>query len=166
MGDVVLTKNEEQVLIKSYLDANELEKFKLSDEDFRFIKGAVVLIIGIGNRIGRELFGLIRNKGVDSFVFVDASEKAMYDVVESLEDKPLESSKVHYEIGDIADEKWMRSIFEVYKPTVCFSFAARTSVKLSDISPEAFIVTNIRGNHNILKAAADCPSMQVCIFTI
>jgi FlaA1/EpsC-like NDP-sugar epimerase len=160
----MLTKNEEQVLIKSYLDSNELEKFELSDEDFRFIKGAVVLIIGIGNRIGRELFGLIRNKGVESFIFVDASEKAMYDIVEALEDKPLESSKVHYEIGDIADEKWMRSIFEVYKPTVCFSFAARTSVKLSNISPEAFIVTNIRGTHNILKAAADCPSMQVCIF--
>jgi FlaA1/EpsC-like NDP-sugar epimerase len=164
VGDVVLTKNEEQVLIKSYLDSNELEKFELSDEDFSFIKGAVVLIIGIGNRIGRELFGLIRNKGVESFIFADASEKAMYDVVEALEDKPLESSKVHYEIGDIADEKWIRSIFEVYKPTVCFSFAARTSVKLSDISPEAFVVTNIQGNYNILKAAADCPSMQVCIF--
>jgi len=163
VGDVVLTKNEEQVLIKSYLDSNELEKFELSDEDFSFIKGAVVMIIGIGNRIGRELFGLIRNKGVASFIFVDASEKAMYDVVEALENKPLESS-VHYEIGDIADEKWMRSIFEVYKPTVCFSFAARTSVKLSDISPEAFIVTNILGNYNILRAAADCPSMQVCIF--
>ena len=51
----MLTKNEEQVLIKSYLDSNELEKFELSDEDFRFIKGAVVLIIGIGNRIGRML---------------------------------------------------------------------------------------------------------------
>ena len=160
----MLTKNEEQVLIKSYLDTNELEKFELTDDDFSFIKGAVVLIIGIGNRIGRELFGLIRNKGVDSFVFVDASEKAMYDVVEDLENKPLESSKVHYEIGDIADEKWMRSIFEVYKPTVCFSFAARTSVKLSNISPEAFITTNIRGTYNILRAAADCPSMQVCIF--
>jgi FlaA1/EpsC-like NDP-sugar epimerase len=110
------------------------------------------------------LFGLIRNKGVESFVFADASEKSMYDVVEALEDKPLESSKGHYEIGDIADEKWMRSIFEVYKPTVCFSFAARTSVKLSDISPEAFVVTNIQGNYNILRAAADCPSMQVCIF--
>jgi FlaA1/EpsC-like NDP-sugar epimerase len=159
----MLTKNEEQDLIKSYLDSNELEKFELSDEDFNFIKGAVVLIIGIGNRIGRELFGLIRNKGVASFIFVDASEKAMYDVVETLEVKPLESS-VHYEIGDIADEKWMRSIFEVYKPTVCFSFAARTSVKLSNITPEAFITTNIRGTHNILKAAAECPSMQVCIF--
>ena len=89
----MITKNEEQVLIKSYLDSNELEKFELSDEDFHFIKGAVVLIIGIGNKIGRELFGLIRNKGVASFVFVDASEKAMYDVVEALEVKPLESSR-------------------------------------------------------------------------
>jgi FlaA1/EpsC-like NDP-sugar epimerase len=160
----MLTKNEEQDLIKSYLDSNELERFELADEDFSFIKGAVVLIIGIGNRIGRELFGLIRNRGVASFVFVDASEKAMYDIVESLEDKPLESTKVHYEIGDIADEKWMRSIFEVYQPTVCFSFAARTSVKLSNISPEAFITTNIGGTYNILRAAADCPSMQVCIF--
>jgi FlaA1/EpsC-like NDP-sugar epimerase len=160
----MLTKNEEQVLIKSYLDSNELEKFELTDEDFRFISGAVVMIIGIGNKIGRELFELIRNKGVASFVFVDASEKAMYDAVEALENKPLESSKVYYEIGDIADEKWMRSLFEVYKPTVCFSFAARTSVKLSNISPEAFITTNIRGTYNILKAAADCPTMQVCIF--
>ena len=73
----MLTKKEEQVLIKSYLDTNELEKFELTDDDFSFIKGAVVLIIGIGNRIGRELFGLIRNKGVESFIFVDASEKAM-----------------------------------------------------------------------------------------
>lgn len=155
---------DEQVLIKSYLSSNELEKFELSGEDFHFIDGAVVLIIGIGNQIGRELVELLRNKGVARFVFVDCSEKALYDVVEALEDKPLESSEVHYEIGDVADEKWVRSIFEVYKPTVCFSFAAKTSVKLSNISPEAFIATNIRGTLNVLKAATDCPSMQVCIF--
>ncbi len=160
----MLTKNEEQVLIKSYLDSNELEKFELNEDDFRFINGATVMIIGIGNKIGRELFELIRDKGVSSFVFVDASEKAMYEAVEALENKPLESASVHFEIGDIADEKWLNSIFEVYKPTVCFSFAARTSVKLSNISPEAFVTTNIRGTYSILKAAANCPSMQVCIF--
>jgi len=47
---------------------------------------------------------------------------------------------------------------------VCFSFAARTSVKISNISPEAFVITNIIGNYNILKASADCQSMKVCIF--
>jgi FlaA1/EpsC-like NDP-sugar epimerase len=159
-----MPNDDEQSLIKPYLSANELEKFELTGEDFQFVKGAVVLIIGIGNRIGREIVELLRNKGVERFVFVDCSEKALYDVVDSLEDKPLESSQVHYEIGDISEEKWLRSIFEVYKPTVCFSFAAKTSVKISNISPESFIATNIRGTLNVLRAACDCPSMQVCIF--
>jgi nucleoside-diphosphate-sugar epimerase len=160
----MVTKGEEQDLIKSYLDANELEKFELTDDDFGFISGAVVMIIGIGNKIGRELFELIRDRGAAGFIFVDASEKAIYEVVEYLEDNPLKSAKANYAIGDIADESWLSSVFEEYKPTVCFSFAARTSVKLSNICPEAFVTTNIRGTHNILKAAADCPSMQVCIF--
>ncbi len=159
-----LSTIEEEDLIKSYLDTNELEKFELSEEDFRFIKDAVVIIIGIGNRIGYELFDLIRDKGVKSFVFVDSNEKAIYEMVETLELKPIQSAQVHFEIGDTADEKWLRSIFEVYQPTVCFSFAARTSVKISNISPEAFVITNIIGNYNILKASADCQSMKVCIF--
>jgi FlaA1/EpsC-like NDP-sugar epimerase len=160
----MVTKSEEQDLIKSYLDSNELEKFELTDEDFSFINGAVVMIIGIGNKIGRELFELIRDRGAAGFIFVDASEKAIYEVVESLEDNPLKSAMPLFAIGDIADEHWLTSIFEEYKPTVCFSFAARTSVKLSNMCPEAFVTTNIRGTHNILKAAAACPSMQVCIF--
>jgi len=155
---------EEQNLIQSYLSANELEKVELADEDFHFVKDAVVLIIGIGNKIGRELLELLRGRGVAEFVLVDYNEESLYDIVESLEDKPIKSSKVHFEIGDIADEQWVRSIFDVYKPTVCFSFAAKTSIKLSNISPEAFVVTNIRGTVNILKATSDCPSMQVCIF--
>jgi nucleoside-diphosphate-sugar epimerase len=161
---VPVTGIEEQNLIQSYLSSNELEKVEMSTEDFHFVKDAVVLILGIGNRIGRELLELLRGKGVAEFVLVDYDENSLYDTVEALEDKPLESSRVHFEIGDIADEQWVRSVFEVYKPTVCFSFAAKTSIKLSNISPEAFVVTNIRGNLNILNAAADCPSMQVCIF--
>lgn len=52
---------------------------------------------------------------------------------------------------DIADPKRLRKVFERYKPTIVYNFAAESHVDNSINSDFQFIQTNVIGTHNLLQ---------------
>ena len=63
--------------------------------------------------------------------------------------------KLNFAEGDIRDKKFIRSIFNDFKPRAIINFAAETHVDKSISSPEDFISTNILGVFNLLEASRE-----------
>lgn len=84
----------------------------------------------------------------DDVIVVDnesyASSRENLSVVAS--DKRVKAHKV-----DIADPKRLRKVFEKYKPSMVYNFAAESHVDNSIHSDYQFIQTNIIGTHNLLQ---------------
>lgn len=84
----------------------------------------------------------------DDVIVVDnesyASSRENLSVVAS--DKRLKAHKV-----DISDPKRLRKVFEKYKPSMVYNFAAESHVDNSIHSDYQFIQTNIIGTHNLLQ---------------
>jgi len=57
--------------------------------------------------------------------------------------------------GDIADKKFVESLFETEKFDLVLNFAAETHVDRSIEEPSVFVMTNVVGTHNLLEATRD-----------
>jgi dTDP-glucose 4,6-dehydratase len=57
--------------------------------------------------------------------------------------------------GDIADKKFVESLFETEKFDLVLNFAAETHVDRSIEEPSVFVMTNVVGTHNLLESARD-----------
>ena len=54
--------------------------------------------------------------------------------------------------GSIVDAKFLRGVFEDFKPQIVINFAAQVGVRNSVTNPDAYVETNIVGFYNILEA--------------
>ena len=77
-----------------------------------------------------------------------------------------ESDRYHFEKVDIADLNAVSDLFDRWKPTTVFHFAAESHVDRSIHGPEAFIRTNITGTFALLEAARHAWSTTTddCLF--
>jgi len=71
------------------------------------------------------------------------------DNLTDLIDKP----NFHFVQGDIADKNFIDELFAKEKFDAVVNFAAETHVDRSITAPDIFVLTNIVGTHNLLKAA-------------
>ncbi len=62
----------------------------------------------------------------------------------------LDSGKVKFIEGDIADQQFIAELFESEKFNKVINFAAETHVDRSIIDPHIFVETNVMGTHNLL----------------
>lgn len=67
----------------------------------------------------------------------------------------VESEKIRFVEGDIADQKFINDLFETERFDTVINFAAETHVDRSIIDPHIFVQTNVMGTHNLLLAARD-----------
>ncbi len=66
--------------------------------------------------------------------------------------------------GDILDAKAMRAVFQERQPTALVHLAARTDC-VEDTTVDEGYAANVTGVENVLRAAADSPSLQRAVIT-
>lgn len=67
----------------------------------------------------------------------------------------VDSRKIKFVKGDIADWNFVDELFRAEKFDLVINFAAETHVDHSIVNPHIFIETNIVGTHNLLRASLD-----------
>jgi len=66
--------------------------------------------------------------------------------------KPVcQSSRYHFEKGDICDPNALKTVFERYQPDIVMHLAAESHVDRSIEAPDMFIQTNVVGTHTLLE---------------
>src|SRR5277367_4280660 len=65
----------------------------------------------------------------------------------------MDDSRVKFVKGDIADEKNVFRLFQTYRPTLVFNFAAESHVDRSIEGPGLFVKTNLMGTFEMLEGA-------------
>ncbi len=65
----------------------------------------------------------------------------------------LDSPRVHFVQGDIAEKDFVDALFAKEKFDLVINFAAETHVDRSITGPSIFVLTNIVGTHNLLEAS-------------
>lgn len=68
----------------------------------------------------------------------------------------VDARKARFIQGDIADQDFIKKLFESERFHTVINFAAETHVDRSIINPHVFVNTNVMGTHNLLLASRDC----------
>ena len=106
-----------------------------------------ILIAGAGGSIGSEL---TRQLSVNNQVFIfDQNETACFDLAEELKQK---GRQVSFRIGDIREWETVKEIFNEFKPEIVINAAALKHVTPSQYFPREYVMTNVIGHLNLIKA--------------
>ncbi len=117
------------------------EQVKVNLEEIGgYIRGKRVMVTGAGGSIGSELVRQIARLEPESLILLGRGENSIYKIDEEL-NRNFPNVKKYRVIGDVSDEKWMKQVFEKYKPQIVFHAAAHKHVPLMEENPyEAFRV--------------------------
>ncbi len=131
------------------------EQVKVDLEEIgKYIKGKRVMVTGAGGSIGSELVRQIARLEPESLILLGRGENSIYKIDEELT-RDFPNIKKYRVIGDVSDEKWMRQIFEKFRPQIVFHAAAHKHVHLMEENPyEAFRV-NVVGTKLIANLCCE-----------
>ena len=118
----------------------------------REIKDKVILVTGAAGSIGSEIARQLLYYKPEKIILFDQAESALYDLDLDIKDKhPDKANLLEVVVGDVANERRMRRIFEVFHPQIVFHAAAYKHVPLMESNPYEAVNTNIFGT----KVVAD-----------
>lgn len=113
-----------------------------------------VFITGVAGFIGSNLAKTILQQSDDVQVLGLDNLDDYYDV--GLKESRLSELAGYPQFtfvkGSIVDAKFLRGVFEDFKPQIVINFAAQVGVRNSVTNPDAYVETNIVGFYNILEA--------------
>ncbi|MBR5562776.1 MAG: GDP-mannose 4,6-dehydratase [Bacteroidales bacterium] len=113
-----------------------------------------VFITGVAGFIGSNLAKTILQQREDVQVLGIDNLDDYYDV--GLKESRLSELAGYPQFtfvkGSIVDAKFLRGVFEDFKPQIVINFAAQVGVRNSVTNPDAYVETNIVGFYNILEA--------------
>lgn len=115
--------------------------------------GRKVLITGGAGFIGSNYVHFHTGKYADDQVIV--LDKLTYAGNLPNIQKMIDSGRVKFVQGDIADLVFLKALFEAEKFDLVVNFAAETHVDRSIIDPGIFVLTNIVGTHNLLMVSKE-----------
>ena len=119
-----------------------------------------VLVTGAGGCIGSALARSIAQSSASEIVLLDASERNLYDVQQSLFD--LRNSPPHFAVlGSFSDLVTITRLFNRHQPEIIFHAAAFKHVPLMEDNPFAAIDNNAIGTQILVEAAAKFNSEQL-----
>ncbi len=121
------------------------------------IKDKVVLVTGGGGSIGSELCRQIAKYHPKQLIIFDVYENNAYDIQLELKRHHPELNLVTL-IGSVRDARRIESVFETYRPNICYHAAAHKHVPLMEDSPCEAIKNNAVGTYKTAYAAMkyDC----------
>jgi len=116
------------------------------------ISGKVVLVTGGGGSIGSELCRQIAKYNPKQLIIFDVYENNAYDIQLELKKKYPHMDLVTL-IGSVRDARRIESVFEIYRPNICYHAAAHKHVPLMEDSPCEAIKNNAIGTYKTAYAA-------------
>lgn len=116
------------------------------------LRGKVVLVTGGGGSIGSELCRQIAKYSPKQLIIFDVYENNAYDIQLELQKKFPELDLVTL-IGSVRDTRRLETVFEKYRPNICYHAAAHKHVPLMEDSPCEAIKNNAVGTYKTAYAA-------------
>jgi FlaA1/EpsC-like NDP-sugar epimerase len=117
------------------------------------LRGRVVMVTGAGGSIGSELCRQILRFAPAQLVTLDASEYAMYRLVEELRERFPELSVVPI-IGDAKDSLLLDQVMSRYVPHIVYHAAAYKHVPLmEELNTWQAVRNNVLGTYRVARAA-------------
>ncbi|MBQ7148717.1 MAG: polysaccharide biosynthesis protein [Pseudobutyrivibrio sp.] len=125
----------------------------LQQEDVaRQLRDKVVLVTGGGGSIGSELCRQIAKYEPKQLIIFDVYENNAYDIQIELR-KAYPKLDLVTLIGSVRDARRIESVFEEYRPNICYHAAAHKHVPLMEDSPCEAIKNNAVGTYKTAYAA-------------
>jgi FlaA1/EpsC-like NDP-sugar epimerase len=122
----------------------------------REIKGKVVLVTGAAGSIGSEIARQLLYYAPKKAILLDQAESALYDLeVELRQNNPEALKLAEMVIGNVANKKRMKKVFEVFEPDIVFHAAAYKHVPLMENNPYEAVAVNVFGTKNIADLSVD-----------
>ena len=133
-------------------DPIELDNVNISRE----IKDKVILVTGAAGSIGSEISRQLLFYRPEKIILFDQAESALYDLELDIKDKhPKRSELLEIVVGDVANEKRMRRVFETFRPQIVFHAAAYKHVPLMESNPYEAVNTNVFGTKVVAELAQE-----------
>lgn len=120
-----------------------------------------VLVTGAAGFIGANLckkileeFENVKIIGIDNLNdYYDVSLKEYrLEQIHQVQRQDSASGEFIFLKGNLADKRFIETIFEDYKPSIVVNLAAQAGVRYSITNPDAYIEANVLGFYNILEA--------------
>ena len=147
---VISAGNLQNITIEDVLGRDPI---KLHQEDVAAqLHGKVVLVTGGGGSIGSELCRQIAKYQPKQLIIFDVYENNAYDIQLELKRKYPDMNLVTL-IGSVRDARRVESVFEKYRPNICYHAAAHKHVPLMEDSPCEAIKNNAVGTYKTAYAA-------------
>ena len=125
------------------------------DQCGNLLMGKTVIVTGGAGSIGSELCRQILSFRPGLLLIVDNNESGLYDLTQDLLMREEENQFILKPIvGDVTNEREMRSIFESFRPQIVFHAAAYKHVPLMEEYPDRAIRVNILGTKIVSSLAA------------
>ncbi len=122
----------------------------------REIKGKVVLVTGAAGSIGSEISRQLLYYSPKKVILLDQAESALYDLeIELRQNHPKALKVAEMVIGNVANKKRMKKVFEVFEPDIVFHAAAYKHVPLMENNPYEAVNVNVFGTKNIADLSVD-----------
>ena len=147
---IVSAGNLQNITIEDVLGRDPIQ---LHQEDVASqLQDKVVLVTGGGGSIGSELCRQIAKFGPRQLIIFDVYENNAYDIQLELKRRYPELDLVTL-IGSVRDARRIESVFETYRPNICYHAAAHKHVPLMEDSPCEAIKNNAVGTYKTAYAA-------------
>ncbi|HLD08502.1 MAG TPA: polysaccharide biosynthesis protein, partial [Methylophilaceae bacterium] len=132
------------------------EPVKLDDEGLHgLIGGRVVLVSGAGGSIGSELCRQIAKYQPGFLICLELSEFALYRLEQEFANYSPQT-KVAYVMGDVKNEKRMKTLLKRYQPAIVFHAAAYKHVPLMENENVAEALSNnVVGTYTLAKVCKE-----------
>lgn len=135
------------------------EPLQLDDQGLHdWLEDRVVLVSGAGGSVGSELCRTILQYRPSVLVCFDLSEFALYRLEQefSASTQPAQTEIV-YMVGDVRNERRVRTLMEGYRPAVVFHAAAYKHVPLMENGNVAEVLANnVLGTYMLARACKEC----------
>ncbi len=160
---MTIDRKEQEKIMQSYLAQQRL-RFELTGSDLYYLNGKNVLLAGGASAIGQEMLRHLVNSKVRQIIVVDISESGLHQILEWAEEVRLADSRIICELGDLRDKKFLKSIFQKFRPNIVWNLASLKSLLLGNRCIVTFCRFNLGSNYTLLKVASKIPSVERFVY--
>jgi nucleoside-diphosphate-sugar epimerase len=154
----------ESDLLRPYLDGQHLET-PLDAADCAYLHDSVVFVVGAGGSIAGELVAQLTGCRCRQVVLIDNNENGLYALRRRLAIRdPGLHARTRVELANVRDRDRIDALFDTYRPNVVFHYANYKSAALGNHSPYGFVLVNVGGTRNVLRAVDRTPSVRRVVY--